>query len=46
MNHGWALTDAALRSYGAPYVKDPIAPGSPPDAALLNDPAKALKALG
>ncbi len=46
MNHGWALTDAALRSHGSAVVTSPLPPGQPPDARLLNDPAEALKALG
>lgn len=46
MNHGWALTDAALRSYCTNLVSANIAVGIPPDAALLNDPGAALKAIG
>jgi len=46
MNHGWALTDAALRSHASAIVTSPLPPGQPPDAQLLNDSAEALKALG
>lgn len=45
MNHGWALTDAALRSYGGALIKDPLSAGEAPDAALLLDGAESLKAL-
>ena len=46
MNHGWALTDAALQSHGSAVVTSPLPPGQPPDVRLLNDSAEALKALG
>jgi len=46
MNHGWALTDAALRSHGGAIAKRPLPPGQPPDERLLNNPAEAIKALG
>ncbi len=45
MNHGWALTDAALRSYGGTLVTHPLGTGVAPDAKLLADPAQALSAL-
>jgi NTE family protein len=45
MNHGWALTDAAIRSFCTELLPEPILPGTPPDARLLSDPAAALQAL-
>jgi len=46
MNHGWALTDAALRSYCTNLVSTNMGGGIAPSAALLNDSAAALKAIG
>ena len=46
MNHGWALTDAALRSYCTSLVGVNLPEGNPPDLALLNDPNASLKAIG
>jgi NTE family protein len=45
MNHGWALTDAALRSHASGIATSPLDPGQPPDERLLDNPAEALKAL-
>ncbi len=45
MNHGWALTDAAIKSYCTDLIQGAIPAGTPPDAALLKDSAAALSAL-
>jgi len=45
MNHGWSLTDAALRSYCPTLGFAPLPDGTPPDRRLLDDPAVALRAL-
>jgi len=44
MNHGWVLTDAALRSYVKGELPDPVPAGTCPSPALL-DPAQAGPAL-
>jgi hypothetical protein len=45
MNHGWALADAALRSYVANELNVPPAEGTPPDKNLLIDQNAAADAL-
>jgi NTE family protein len=45
MNHGWALTDAAIKSYCAELVPEPLPSGTPPDSRLLDDSVAALQAL-
>jgi NTE family protein len=45
MNHGWALADAALRSYVAQELPAPVPAGTPPDAHLLTDQDAAAEAL-
>ncbi len=45
MNHGWALADAALRTYVADALPGAPPPGTPPSAELLHDPARAAEAL-
>jgi hypothetical protein len=44
MNHGWALADAALRSYVASELNVPN-PGTPPDKNLLSDNDAASEVL-
>jgi hypothetical protein len=44
MNHGWALADAAIRSFCSTLVPNPP-PGMPPDRNLLDDPSAAIAAL-
>lgn len=46
MNHGWALADAAVRSYCTSLVPAPIPDGAAPDPALLADARRALESLG
>lgn len=45
MNHGWALTDAALKSYCGNLITEPLPAGNPPDQHLLDDAQAALRAL-
>jgi NTE family protein len=45
MNHGWALTDAALRTHMAGELPDPIPAGNPPSVDLLEHPERAAEAL-
>jgi NTE family protein len=45
MNHGWALADAALRSYVAHELSVSVPAGTPPDANLLTDQDAAAEAL-
>lgn len=45
MNHGWALSDAALRSFMGDELPSPVPPGEPPSVRLLNDPPGAAQAL-
>lgn len=45
MNHGWALTDSALMTFGTGLVSQPLPPGDPPSKELLTA-AAALAALG
>lgn len=45
MNHGWALADAALRTYMSEALPDPVPPGTPPSADLLAHPERAAEAL-
>jgi len=44
MNHGWLLTDAALRSYVPTLLSTPDPPGTVPAKELLDGPA-AIRAL-
>jgi hypothetical protein len=44
MNHGWALIDAALRSYCTNLAGISLSPGNPADASLLSDQNASLKA--
>lgn len=45
MNHGWALADAALRTFMDSDLPKPVPAGNPPSAQLLNDPAAAAEAI-
>jgi NTE family protein len=45
MNHGWALADAALRTYMARALPVPVPLGTPPSAELLDHPERAAEAL-
>jgi NTE family protein len=46
MNHGWALTDAALRTYMSSDLPDTVPAGVAPSSKLLDDPTLAADALG
>ncbi len=45
MNHGWALTNAAIKSYCAELAPGSLEAGTPPAAHLLDDPGAALQSL-
>lgn len=45
MNHGWALADAALRSYVAHDLPTSVPEGTPPDTNLLTNQDLAAEAL-
>jgi NTE family protein len=45
MNHGWSLTDAALRTFMSGSLPKPIPVGVEPSAQLLHDPRLAAEAL-
>lgn len=45
MNHGWALADAALRTYVSAMMSNPVPPGIPPSERLLADAAMAASVL-
>ncbi len=45
INHGWALADAALRTYVGDLLPDPIPPGAPASPHLLSHPDRAAQAL-
>lgn len=45
MNHGWVLTDAALKSHCTELFQGALPEGTPPDVGLLKDSDAALKAL-
>ncbi|HYL57630.1 MAG TPA: patatin-like phospholipase family protein [Candidatus Acidoferrales bacterium] len=45
MNHGWALADAAIKSYCTDLLQGAPPDGTPPDSALLKDSTAALDAL-
>jgi NTE family protein len=45
MNHGWALADAALRTFMSEALPTPVPQGIPPSAELLSNPDRAAEAL-
>ena len=45
MNHGWALADAALRTFMSDALPKPIPPGTPPSRELLDNPERAAEEL-
>ena len=45
MNHGWALADAALRTFMSDLLPKAIPAGKEPSPKLLFDPALAAEAL-
>src|SRR5713101_3386379 len=45
MNHGWALADAALRTYMRDALPDSLPPGVRPSAELLEHPERAAEVL-
>jgi len=45
MNHGWALADAALRTYLSDVLHTPVSTGSPPSVELFDHPDRAAEAL-
>jgi NTE family protein len=45
MNHGWALADAALRTFMHGALPQPVPAGTEPSSKLLHDPNLAAEAL-